>query len=177
MGAYRFVNWAFEILWCEYLWVATSPCGGFGGPPPKKNWRALGAILGLLRVSSVEGLMLLFILSMSLALTMFMPFPSDPSLTKTKYQLISMWRGFPNLGSTDVTQRSHLTSLHWGDTTVTCHKPNLHPKLSAPTPNSGALNFGWRLGLWQVTVGDTYGVHRPSLSHYSGLKLSVVACT
>ena len=28
-----FVNGGFEILWCEYLWVATSPCGGFGGPP------------------------------------------------------------------------------------------------------------------------------------------------
>ena len=32
-----FVNRGFEILWCEYLWVATSPCSGFGGPPPKKN--------------------------------------------------------------------------------------------------------------------------------------------
>ena len=30
------VNEGFEILWCEYLWVATSPCGGFGGPPPRK---------------------------------------------------------------------------------------------------------------------------------------------
>ena len=24
-------NLKFEILWCEYLWVATSPGGGFGG--------------------------------------------------------------------------------------------------------------------------------------------------
>ena len=31
-----FVNRGFEILWCEYLWVATSRCGGFGGPPPRK---------------------------------------------------------------------------------------------------------------------------------------------
>ena len=30
-----FVNRGFEILWCEYLWVASSPCGGFGGPPPR----------------------------------------------------------------------------------------------------------------------------------------------
>ena len=28
-----FVNGGFEILWCEYLWLATFPCGGFGGPP------------------------------------------------------------------------------------------------------------------------------------------------
>ena len=45
-----FVNGGFEILWCEYLWVATSPCGGFG-----ENLEILpapGAILGLLRVSS-----------------------------------------------------------------------------------------------------------------------------
>ena len=46
----------------------------------------------------VEGLMLL-LLSMSLSLTMFMPFSSDPSLTKTKYQLMSLWRGFPILAS------------------------------------------------------------------------------
>ena len=26
-----FVNRGFEILWCEYLWVATSPC------PPQEN--------------------------------------------------------------------------------------------------------------------------------------------
>ena len=25
-----FVNGGFKILWCESLWVATSPCGGFG---------------------------------------------------------------------------------------------------------------------------------------------------
>ena len=31
-----FVNGGFEILWCEYLWVATSPCGGFGGVLPRK---------------------------------------------------------------------------------------------------------------------------------------------
>ena len=32
-----FVNGGFEILWCEYLWVAISPCGGgggVGGAPP-----------------------------------------------------------------------------------------------------------------------------------------------
>ena len=23
----------FEILWCEYLWVATFPCGGMGVVP------------------------------------------------------------------------------------------------------------------------------------------------
>ena len=28
-----FVNGGFEILWCEYLWVAISPCGGFGVLP------------------------------------------------------------------------------------------------------------------------------------------------
>ena len=27
----RGYNLKFEILWCEYLWVATSPGGGFGG--------------------------------------------------------------------------------------------------------------------------------------------------
>ena len=32
----RGYNFKFEILWCEYLWVATSPGGGFGGPPPRK---------------------------------------------------------------------------------------------------------------------------------------------
>ena len=31
-----FVNRGFEILWCEYLWVTTSPCGWFGGPHPRK---------------------------------------------------------------------------------------------------------------------------------------------
>ena len=34
-----FVNGGFEILWCEYLWVAISPCGGgggVGGTPPRK---------------------------------------------------------------------------------------------------------------------------------------------
>ena len=50
---FKFVNGGFEILWCEYLWVAISPCGGFGGAPPgapQENleiWSALGAILGL----------------------------------------------------------------------------------------------------------------------------------
>ena len=44
-----------EVLWCEYLWVATSPCGGFGGPPPIKfrnmkcSWSDSRPILGLLR--------------------------------------------------------------------------------------------------------------------------------
>ena len=44
-----FVNGGVEILWSEYLWVATSPCGGFGGPPHRnlEIWSALGAILGL----------------------------------------------------------------------------------------------------------------------------------
>ena len=47
-----------EILWCEYLWVATSPCGGFGGAPPRKfrNMKCSRSdfrpILGLLRVSN-----------------------------------------------------------------------------------------------------------------------------
>ena len=31
-----FVNGGLEILWCEYLWVANFPSGGFGGPPPRK---------------------------------------------------------------------------------------------------------------------------------------------
>ena len=30
------VNLKLKIVWCEYLWVATSPCRGFGGPPPRK---------------------------------------------------------------------------------------------------------------------------------------------
>ena len=36
LGVIGFENWGFEILWCEYLWVVTSPCGGFGSPPPRK---------------------------------------------------------------------------------------------------------------------------------------------
>ena len=53
-----FVNRGLEILWFEYLWVATSSCGGFGGPPPRKfrNMKCSRSdsrpILGLLRVSS-----------------------------------------------------------------------------------------------------------------------------
>ena len=50
-----FVNVGLEILWCEYLWVAISPCGGFGGLPPR-NFRNMKCsrsdarpILGLLR--------------------------------------------------------------------------------------------------------------------------------
>ena len=36
MGVYiGFVNRGFEILWCEYLWVVTSPSGGFGSSPKK----------------------------------------------------------------------------------------------------------------------------------------------
>ena len=31
-----FAKGGFEMLWCEYLWVATHPCGGYGGPPPRK---------------------------------------------------------------------------------------------------------------------------------------------
>ena len=38
-GRKRGYNFKFEILWCEYLWVATSPGGGFGGPPPKKIYK------------------------------------------------------------------------------------------------------------------------------------------
>ena len=33
-----FVNGGFEILWCEYLWVATSPCGGGLGVLPQENF-------------------------------------------------------------------------------------------------------------------------------------------
>ena len=58
MGVYiGFVNGGFDILWCEYLWVATSPCGGFGGAPPRKfrNMKCSRSdsmtILGLLRVT------------------------------------------------------------------------------------------------------------------------------
>ena len=35
-GRKRGYNFKFKILWCEYLWVATSPGGGFGGHPHKK---------------------------------------------------------------------------------------------------------------------------------------------
>ena len=59
MGVYiGFVNRWVRNLWCEYLWVATFPCGGFGGPPPRKfiNMKCSRSdsrhILGLLRVSS-----------------------------------------------------------------------------------------------------------------------------
>ena len=44
-----FVNGGFGIVWCEYLCVATFPCGGFG-VLPQENFEigsALGAILGL----------------------------------------------------------------------------------------------------------------------------------
>ena len=57
MGVYRIYKWGFEILWCEYLWVATSPCGGYGGPLPRKfrNMKCSRSdsmtILGLLRVT------------------------------------------------------------------------------------------------------------------------------
>ena len=54
-----FVNGGFKILLCEYLWVATSPCGGGGGVfggPPQENFRNMKCsrsdsrpILGLLR--------------------------------------------------------------------------------------------------------------------------------
>ena len=39
MGTYMICNWGgggFEMLWCKYLWVGRSPCGGFRGPPPRK---------------------------------------------------------------------------------------------------------------------------------------------
>ena len=51
------VNGGFEILWCEYLWVATFPCGGFGGLPPRKcrNMKCSRSdsmtILGLLKAT------------------------------------------------------------------------------------------------------------------------------
>ena len=47
----------FGIVWCEYLWIATFPCGGGGGPPPRKfrNMKCSRSdsrhILGLLRVT------------------------------------------------------------------------------------------------------------------------------
>ena len=41
-----FVNGGFEILRCEYLWVATFPCGGFGDENLEIR-SALGAILGI----------------------------------------------------------------------------------------------------------------------------------
>ena len=31
------VNVGFEILWCQYLWVGTSPCGGGLGVLPEEN--------------------------------------------------------------------------------------------------------------------------------------------
>ena len=56
MGVYRICKWGgFEIVWCEYLWVATSPCGWFGGPHPRtfRNMKCSRSdsrrILGLLR--------------------------------------------------------------------------------------------------------------------------------
>ena len=34
MGVYvGFLNMGFEMSWCEYLWVAISPCGGLGVLP------------------------------------------------------------------------------------------------------------------------------------------------
>ena len=35
-GRMRRYNLKLKILWCEYLWVATSPCGGVWGPLPRK---------------------------------------------------------------------------------------------------------------------------------------------
>ena len=58
MGVYMFCKSWVGNLWCEYLRVATSPCGGFGGTPPRKfrNMKCSRIesrpILGLLRVSS-----------------------------------------------------------------------------------------------------------------------------
>ena len=61
MGIYRICNsggGGVKILWCEYLWVRTSPCEEFGGPPTRKfrNMKCSMSdsrpILGLLRVSS-----------------------------------------------------------------------------------------------------------------------------
>ena len=61
MGVYRICKLGVQLtkmLWCEYLWVAISPCGGFGGTPPRKfrNMKCSRSdsrhILGLLRVSS-----------------------------------------------------------------------------------------------------------------------------
>ena len=57
MGVYiGFVNRGFEILWCEYLWVGTSPSGGFRPPRKFINLKCSRSdsrpILGLLRVSS-----------------------------------------------------------------------------------------------------------------------------
>ena len=59
MGVYRFCKSWVRNVWCyRYFWVATSPCGGFGGPPPRKciNMKCSRSdsrhILGLLRVSS-----------------------------------------------------------------------------------------------------------------------------
>ena len=55
-----FAKEGFEFLWCEYLWVATSPCGGFGGPSPRKfrNMKCSRSdsrpILGLVRVSRLN---------------------------------------------------------------------------------------------------------------------------
>ena len=38
MGVYiGFVNGGFEILWCKYLWVATSACGGKLVVLPQEN--------------------------------------------------------------------------------------------------------------------------------------------
>ena len=54
-----FVKVEYEILWFKYLWVTTSPCGGFGGPPPRKfiNMKCSRSdsmtIIGLLRLHCV----------------------------------------------------------------------------------------------------------------------------
>ena len=32
-GGMRMYNLKFKIVWSEYLWVATSPCGGLGVLP------------------------------------------------------------------------------------------------------------------------------------------------
>ena len=51
-----FAKGGFEILWCEYLWVATHPCGGYGGPPPRKfrNMKCSMYILGLYFIKKVK---------------------------------------------------------------------------------------------------------------------------
>ena len=48
-----FVTRGFEMLWCGYLWVGTSPCGGLGKFRNMKCSRSDSRpILGLFRVSS-----------------------------------------------------------------------------------------------------------------------------
>ena len=58
MGVHRICKWGVKNLWCEYLWVGTSPFGGLGILPQeiflnmKCSRSDFRPILCILRVSS-----------------------------------------------------------------------------------------------------------------------------